>query len=561
MLASRALGPDDRGLPFLYSDDEDVYLSRMQEIVDGYPAVGSAYFYEYKDERVAQLPFGEYVYVAASRLTGLSLVQTLIAAKFVLPAILFLLVYAFLLRLLPSESRRLQLAGALAGSLVAVIGFDFIHVGKYIRLLQGQDIGTRVSLWTRPVNPVLGAIGVFAWLMLIWEAYQRSRWWVMLLAGALLGALVFYFFAWGFAISVLAFLGLASLIEKNWARVRDLGLVLLISFLVSGPYWYSMLASLGNEEGRAFAIRNGMFLTHAPIFNKTLLAGLVVFLAGSAWIARRNRDAWKRLVREPWWMMSASLLLGGLWAFNQQILTGRTIWPYHFVQYTEPAVIVVCVVIAFRAFAARVPKSAMAGSILLGSFVLAQAVAAVGTYRSAMPEFRARQPQADLYRWFNANAEKDCVVLIAGSDELLVRPLTAFTHCNLYVVPWVISGVPQERIFHNFLVFMRFLDVKPEEAEAWLRENHSFVRGYFYEDWNQMFKTTQDEWSDQKARELSAAYADFTSRPLLAELRKYRLDYFVTEGPINPELKTQLDPLVAVETFGSLHLYRWEDAP
>ncbi len=561
LLASRDLGDVDQGLPFLYSDDEDVYLSRMQEIADGYPKVGSAYFYEYKNERVAQLPLGEYVYVAASRLTGLTLPQTLIAAKFFLPSILFLLVYVFLYRLLPAESSRLRTAGALAGSLIAVIGYDFVSVAEIARMLSGGDIGVRLSLWTRPVNPILGAIGVFGWLLLAWEVYVNARWWKSLFAGLLLGSLVFYFFAWGFAISVLAFFGGFLLLQKDWRRVRHFGLVLLVSFLVSAPYWYSVLFSMGGEESRAFALRNGMFFSHAPLMNKTLLAGMAVFLAGSAFIARRNGEAWKRLSREPWWMMSASLLLGGLWALNQQILTGRMIWPYHFVQYTEPVVVIVSVVIAMRIVGTRFAKPAMALCLFFGSFVLMQAALATGSYHSAMPEFRARQQQVGLYNWLNAKSSKDCVVLVASADELLVRPVPAFTSCNLYLVPWVISGVPPERIKHNFLVFMRFLDVKPEGAEAWLREHHSWVRGYFYEDWNQMFKTTQDEWSDQKAKELAEAYAEFYKRPLLETLRRYRLDYLVTEGPLPAKLKVELDPLILVDTFGSLHLYRWEDGP
>ena len=39
------LGNSYRGIPFLYSDNEDYYIARIHEIIDGHYLVGSPYFF------------------------------------------------------------------------------------------------------------------------------------------------------------------------------------------------------------------------------------------------------------------------------------------------------------------------------------------------------------------------------------------------------------------------------------------------------------------------------------------------------------------------------------
>lgn len=552
--AVRALGSDDRGIPFLYSDDEDIYLSRMQEIVDGHRRVGSVFFYEYKDVRPVQPPYGEWIYVGLSRILRASLPDTLVVAKFLFPAILFLLVYAFAWRLLPAERSRLRQLGAIAAAIAIVPGLDILRARDVWQLLNGQDVGLHLSLWTRPVNPILGGIVVFSYLNALWEAFVRRSRWAVIAAGILLGASVFYFFCWGALISVTAIAGLCALIRKDWPRARMLASVVGISFAVSAGYWISGVQAIGGEAGRIVASRNGMLFTHAPLLNKTLIAGLFVFALASVFLIRRG-TARRDLAREPWWFVSLSLLLGGFLALNQQVVTGREIWPFHFVQYTQPFAALATVVVAFHAFK-RWPKIIVAACIALSVTTLFLAALASQTYRSVLPDFRARQQEAALYDWLNRNTAKDSVVLVIDENERMARQIPAFTSNNVYLVYWLIDGVPTDRILHNFFVFLRLNGVQPNDAEAYLRVHHSLVRGYFYEDWNQMFKTTPDAWSDEKAKELAAGYATFMRRPFAEQLKKYRLDYITNVGPLDSKLQAELPPLETVGSVGPVWVYR-----
>ena len=61
-LAIWSLGEQYKGIPFLYSDSEFVYLARIQEIFDGHLSASSHVFYEYKDSVSITPPSGEYFY-------------------------------------------------------------------------------------------------------------------------------------------------------------------------------------------------------------------------------------------------------------------------------------------------------------------------------------------------------------------------------------------------------------------------------------------------------------------------------------------------------------------
>ena len=44
-----SLGNEYQGIPMMGASDTDFYLTRIQEILDGHPSVGSPVFWEYKD--------------------------------------------------------------------------------------------------------------------------------------------------------------------------------------------------------------------------------------------------------------------------------------------------------------------------------------------------------------------------------------------------------------------------------------------------------------------------------------------------------------------------------
>src|SRR3989344_1717925 len=74
-----------QGIPMMQTPNEDSYLARIQEILDGHPALGSPYFFEYKEQLPITPPTGEFFYALPSLVFGLSAPTVLMISKFILP--------------------------------------------------------------------------------------------------------------------------------------------------------------------------------------------------------------------------------------------------------------------------------------------------------------------------------------------------------------------------------------------------------------------------------------------------------------------------------------------
>lgn len=553
LLARQALGDAYRGIPFFYTDNEDFYIARTQEILDGHPSVGSPYFFEYKNQLPVQPPLGENVHAAISRLTGLSLVTVFLSAKFVLPAILFLLVACLVLRLLEDEDPWVRGLVAVTAGLAATIGYDVLGPRVLLAAIRGHDVGTYLLFGTRPINPITGALGLLGCLLLLWNLWKSKRVAVAVISGILLGFLDCYFFSWALGLAITGLLVLAAIIGKDVRRAILFTVVLSIGLLMNVQMFVNFL---GNPSGQFLALRNGLLLMHEPLLNKTLLLALVVFLGASFALVRQGSEL-KVLGRQPWWIFSFIFLLGGLVALNQQVLTGRAIWPYHFVQYTKPLAYLVSLVVVTRAVRGRWKTAWLALCMALSVFLLFQSVVAASTFRFMEGDFRARQSWAPIFSWLRATP-KDSVVLAEGPlAGKLSGWIPAFTSNNVYTSPYAMSGVDQDRLEHNVFVDMRFDGVSSTDARAWLGAHEGALRGIFYRDFFDVFRRRQDDgWFSSVLDDLAVKYTDFQRNDFHDELSKYRIDYLVLDDGYASTTRAELD-LEEVAAFSPYKIYRF----
>lgn len=536
VFASRALGADYKGIPFMYLDDEDVYLVRMREIVDGHWPVGSPFFAEYKNERPLMMPLMELLYAALSLGLRISLPGVLVLTKFLFPAGLYLLGAWLTKRLVAGlgQDGKSVTWEAVAGGVLATLGYDLVYdLPRAVSVLRGTYAELWLPVWTRPVNPVTGGLLVFGYLILLWQLIQRRRAWLAIPVGGLLGLMVSYFFSWGIALSITAVLGVFYLLRRDWRMIKLLCLALLVGFGVGGMYWLALAPDLG-QSTQELMLKHGLFLTRTPLLNKTLLAAFAIFIGLTAFIASKAKNL-KSVMAENWWMFCAAFLLGGLWSLSQQIVTGRTIWPYHFVQYTKPLASIALIVAAAYALRPYLPRlwrgmlAAVIGVCVLSNVVL------VRTYRNMLEDFRSRQSDMETFAWLNAEAPKDCVVLAVEEVEHLSRLIPGFTHCNVYLSTVTFSGVPEDRVRHNFFISLRLRGVTPETVRAYLGERKYLVRETFFSNWTELFHLGDESWLDQKIGELTPAYEEFYRSDFRQQLRRYRLDYVMSQRQLAPE--------------------------
>jgi len=553
------LGTDYKGILFSQSDDDYTYLARMQEILDGHPLASSPYFYEYKNQTPLVLPFGEYFYAIPAVIFHIRLADVLIISKFLFPAVLFFLVYLLVFRLsFDTERPIFKKINAVAGGLFVALGYELFNYRFALRLLSGRFRDLYLLPWVRPINPITGALILFVFLLLVWTIItkrQSSRWWLIAFAGVIFGLSIYYFFAWGIILSITGILLLLLfLFKEDYEAAKELLVIILIGILVDLPFLFSILNNLGSAGGRETAMRTGMFFAHTPVFNRVLIASSLIFLPCFIYEYYRKRKKGKGL--EKWWWFCLSLLLGGLLAFNQQIITGRTIWVAHFVQYTIPLSITALIVLLFNFFRPKFFKVWLAAMICIIALSLAMGIRSVQSYGYDIDNFKKIQRFAPVFEWLDKNSQTDCVVLSMIPRISYLVP--ALTHCNVYLSLSTFPGAPAEdRVYHNLLVSLRLKGIKADNAENYLSNNRSDILSVFYTDWTTLLGNGQGQYFDEKIKETAKDYKEFLKNDFMTEVRKYKADYFLSDGEVNAETKDLLPSLQMISNFDGLILYKF----
>lgn len=518
-LAVFSIGDDYKGYPFLYQANEELYMARVQAVVNGHPLVG-ALIYEYQDMWPPVAPVPEQLYALPSLLFGAKLETTIVVYKLLLPALLFLLVFSIVRTIL--KNQRHSLPASLAAGLFVTLGYDLINYQALLPMLRGTLETSILSVWTRPINPISGALFLFSSILIVVKILMKDTRYLFLLGGTTLGLSIGYVFSWGLGVTITSLALLWTLYEKDARRAFQLSGMLLISMVIQFPYWYHAFLSGERTSGLG---KTGAIFGHDPMINKFLLAGILVFLL--LHFFERFRDG-------VWKFDKISIITGGFLfacaiAYNQQILTGITVWPYHFVQYTIPLIAIALLILGTRVFSDRLPRLTMAFLFLVGIVSLVVSLTTSATYANSMQDFRSRQEYMSIFVWLEQNAPSECVVLVKEPEENLAIALSGFTHCRSYINSYVPFNVPEERIVHNLLVLLRLYDVHPNDLEAYLKDKPQLVNTYLYDSVEQSLFAGLNEETERNIMRLVPLYTEFYKKDFPSELSRYKLDFLIVE--------------------------------
>ncbi|MFA6389621.1 MAG: hypothetical protein WCW77_03515 [Patescibacteria group bacterium] len=548
-------------MPLFYvSGDDLVYLAMTEEVLDGHGWAGSPYYYEHKNIKPLIPPSGQYLYAGLAYLFGLSAPWALIIGKFLFPALLFLLAHCLFKSILKENDFKAKLT-SIAGALLVVFGYPFVDFTAVRDTFFSSDVA-RFNIWTRPVNPITGALFIFSFLILIWKIInkEREKRYAFFAAGMFSLMVLSYFFSWGLALAISGTLALFLVLIKDFQAVKWIALSVITGILITVPYWLGLQKDFNLTSNLEATRRNGLILTHVPIFNKVLLASLLVYLILSAFLFIKKELNWKK---DYWWLFGLALVLGGLGAFNQQIITGRTIWPHHFVQYTISLSYAALILIVYYAFNRRYPRLWINFCAFIIIFCLGYGI--FNEYKitkNLMPYIYADQKYSDVLSWVKQKFNKDDVILSAN-DAQLKYLIPAFTKMNVYEIPWAFYGTPDERRNFNFLVLLTLEGINPASVEDYLKSMPEEFRSYYFTDLNQLLNDGPDHpsWKEKYTRieKISADYKEFRKAPLGQRLKKYRLDYVVSNGELNEWLKKELPEARLLEKREDYFVYSFKD--
>ena len=355
--------------------DEGVYASYLNALVDGRPRRNNPYSGRDDSpehpaaESYLSLQFiSPFLISEMARLLHISTAKVFIALT-AIAAFASALAVFWLLTLLIEDYWI-----AAVGVLVVLLASSASLVIEY--LLRIDDSNNYLPFLRRYLPaapfPILFLYCGLTWRMLTVVA-KRAAAMYALGAGALFGVLVFsYVYHWSFALvwtSCLAGIWLIARPEDRWPSISRL--TILAACIVAELVPYLLLASrLGNTTAEVHFLA----ASHAPdLFRLTEILGLAILAITGLLIIRGRVPA-----REPTVIFTLACALTPFLVFNQQVLTGRSLQPFHYEvfigSYITVLAVFVTAILCYRGLAmtrpafARVLLAALAfGAILSGS--------------------------------------------------------------------------------------------------------------------------------------------------------------------------------------------------
>jgi hypothetical protein len=355
--------------------DEGVYASYLNALVDGRPRRNNPYSGrdDSPDHPAAEsylsLQFISPLLISqAARLLHISTAKVFIALTAIVAFVSALAVF-WLLSLLIEDYRI-----AAVGVLVVLLASSAILVIEY--LLRIDDSNNYLPFLRRYLPaapfPILFLYCGLAWRMLT-AARKRAAAVYALGAGISFGVLVFsYVYHWSFALAWTSCLAgiwlLARPLDRRSAISR---LTILAACIVAALVPYLLLASrLGNTTADVHFLA----ASHAPdLFRLTEILGLAILAITGLLIIRGRVAARERAV-----IFTLACALTPFLVFNQQVLTGRSLQPFHYEtfigSYTTVLAAFVTSILCYRGLAITRPAlgrlllAALAsGAVLSGS--------------------------------------------------------------------------------------------------------------------------------------------------------------------------------------------------
>lgn len=567
VIARDALGSADKGIPYLVNDSEGEYLARIHELFDGHWSVSSPVLYEYKDSIALMPPVGEFIFYALpAMLTGASLSTVVFLSRFLYPALLFLFAYLFILSLLNKDDKGARFS-AIAVALLITIGYDSTNFRSLISYIMNGVAGPVDLLWNRLVNPITGAMLLFAFLWLLSRIVkERSDWLIAGISGLVLAAMSGYIFSFALGLSVPVLIGFYFIWRKEWNMTLRIYAPVAIALALNATYFVGVFLAMRGAAPLSDPLKSGMYLTHEPMLNVISLATLGV-VALCLVIFFGKSDLGEREKR--WWFLALATAAASVFVYYQQVITGRTVAPQHFVQYTKPLAMAIGIVLLHNIVRERAKNLWRVAIAAIFIVVAISGWRILSAVRYSLPQYANLQSFSGVFDYLNKNAPRDCVVYVSSDyGNEINRFIPAFTGCNVYHSYYIYNGVPADRITHNYLVNLRLRDVKLNNVEKHFKDSDIWARAYFFRDYGDMF-CCGDRWlkkigdGDAIARwfalvekDVEKKYSEYLKGNLYSQLTRYRLDYFVVDTEKQPQVDEKRYPFLSLKgMFGRFAVY------
>ena len=529
----------------------------VREVQDGHPGIGGVYYKDGKDDPYVYQPLQPMVVAYMGQMFSLDINNTILLSRFVLPFLVFLLIYAFIL-LFSGD----KLAALCSASLLSLAD-SITNFSGLSRLLSGLSPSNFLQL-ARPVNPAMTYIPLFAFLVVFWLFYRKrdlptgkAGWRFGLVSAILLGLNFYnYFYSWTFLYGFGAILILMLLFQKKWSEATRLSSVFLGALIVAIPYFINLYRLSLYPTYVDVALRFGMVLSHTPIFiGTTIIVALIIFVIG---FPKEDRERY---------LFGLALLLTAFITHNQQVLTGRIMQVDHYHWFfNKPMAVVMVLLVIFhwleRSRLVSYRKTFATLIILISIFngIFTQTVSYAFDRRDGGNIAIERQKYAPVMNWLDTNAEVESVVL-ANSEishlTVIYTPLNVFHYISAHLS----LAATEERIRDSLFTLYRLEGVRTKDVSEFFSTNRGYISATIYGLYYRELLGSYEAIPDEKFEKIISLYKETLSTPssiwLEQMFTKYEVEYIVWDKENDPMWHLdQYKFIDKVAEFDDLLIYR-----
>ena len=510
-----------QGIDMTLGDAEDFYQTRIQEVRDGNFSLASPFFRESKEEPYSLPPLADILSALLGKLFFLDLNNTVFLTRIFFSFLLFLAIYSFI-HLFFNEKLT-----ALAASTMVFFGNTLLSRYGLLKLLSGNGLRTDFLNFSRIPHPLISSFFFFTFLSLFWLFLERKKWYFGALSGLFLGlSFYIYFYTWTFLYVFSGILILFFFFRKDWQAIKRVIFVILLSLFVAVPYFINFYQTSIHQNYLEFQQRFGVVEGRAPILG---VVAILIFTVSLLFFSRKYRNKYFFLL---------ALAVTPLIVINQQVITGKILYPAHYHwYYNVPLAIIFLVVIFLNKLSGmktvKLKKAAAVFIIILAlgnGFMIQNA-----SYAKNEKSFVEKQRYGPVLEWLDKNTQKEEVVL---ADPEFSRYIPIYTSLNVasHLAAFHYLPVTQERLLDNGFLTYKLDGIKSEEAKDVFfqdRAQISFgIYGLYYREREKI--GGYDDIPDKVLLELVSMYQAFFAQPIEEYLKKYRVKYVLWDAEAHP---------------------------
>ncbi|MBI4160713.1 MAG: hypothetical protein HY506_02285, partial [Candidatus Yanofskybacteria bacterium] len=462
-----SFSPGYQGIQMFGTDTEEYYVARIHEVYEGHFRLGNVFLPDKVRPYMAP-PLGEILTAGIGKILFLDAVRVDVFSKFLFPFLLFLLLYFFIYEVFVSKH-----IAILASSLVLLGDNLLSSVNDIIGLATFTTTSTGFLTYTRPVNPEISSLLLFASLYMVWkvaETQERKNKGKAFVLGTLFGLSIYVsIYVWSFLLVAIFLALLYSWLKKN-GRISALFIALATHAVIAVPFWLNSLEARMYPEYLDAAARLGLGGSRAPIWGVWL-----VFVTVAVFFL------WPRRYPHAKWFFG--FLVASSWVVtNQQIITGVVLQPGHYHWYIIKPLASIVLAILFISLGGRLVKKKYAVTVLAAAGVLILFYNAVliqfYSYRAHLSEAVEKQRYATLVSYVEQEYK---VPQTIWSDANISAILSMYTRHNAPNHNSVFAFLSsKEYLVKRLFLEYRTRGIRPEAFADALAKEEEMVSGRIF---------------------------------------------------------------------------------